>query len=100
MLVRGLVRDQASEREGMIEGTRMKRPSLQIGLGIALGAALGVAAAVIIGTGSMWLAVGIAVGIVVGIAMSRKRRQPETAKDNVRRLNDQRLKQRSSPWHY
>ena len=50
---------------------KMRRPSMQIGLGIALGVGIGAAVAIVLGTGGVWLALGIAVGVIVGKTMSR-----------------------------
>ena len=52
---------------------RMKRPSMQIGLGIALGAGIGIAIDAAFGSGGTWLAIGVAIGVAIGAAMSKQK---------------------------
>ena len=67
---------------------KMKKASIQIGLGILLGAGLAAAAAVAIGSGGMWLAVGVAVGVAIGATMFRKSSSAEKANDHGLRTNN------------
>ena len=65
---------------------RMKRPSMQIGLGIALGAGIGIAIDAAFGSGGTWLAIGVAIGVAIGTAMSKQTTRPASGRMDASNL--------------